>query len=261
MDGEDATVQPAMFARRSPRLVVATGQQLEAVEGRADLRDLTPPWVPRSSTSRSWSPRDAAPGSRALAKRSRLAPRGKVGRSLISDEGLRPPSRGRRPGSSDRPGPRRSRRRSSRGAAQRAVGHARRRRRLRLDGLRRRQRVADGPPRRRGPDRAVASCPTTRGSACGSSPSTRVARARTGASSSPSAASTTCASAAPSATPSVSAPPSCRRLTGGGTGLYDTALAAYRTALRNYDPHYSNAVVLMTDGRNEDPGSISLDSC
>ena len=40
--GEDATVQPAMFARRSPRLVVATEQQLETVDGRADLRDLTP---------------------------------------------------------------------------------------------------------------------------------------------------------------------------------------------------------------------------
>lgn len=48
-------------------------------------------------------------------------------------------------------------------------------------------------------------------------------------------------------------------LTDGGTGLYDTALAAYRQALRSYRPHYSNAVVLMTDGRNEDPGSIGLD--
>ncbi|SEC57997.1 extracellular solute-binding protein [Nocardioides exalbidus] len=47
-------------------------------------------------------------------------------------------------------------------------------------------------------------------------------------------------------------------LTGGGTGLYDTALAAYRSALRSYRPEYSNAVVLMTDGRNEDPGSIQL---
>ncbi len=47
-------------------------------------------------------------------------------------------------------------------------------------------------------------------------------------------------------------------LTGGGTGLYDTALAAYREALRSYRPTYSNAVVLMTDGRNEDPGSIGL---
>jgi Mg-chelatase subunit ChlD len=48
-------------------------------------------------------------------------------------------------------------------------------------------------------------------------------------------------------------------LTDGGTGLYDTALAAYRTAVKNYRPHYSNSVVLMTDGRNEDPGSISLE--
>lgn len=48
-------------------------------------------------------------------------------------------------------------------------------------------------------------------------------------------------------------------LTNGGTGLYDTALAAYREAVRSYRPNYSNAVVLMTDGRNEDPGSIGLD--
>ena len=46
-------------------------------------------------------------------------------------------------------------------------------------------------------------------------------------------------------------------LTGGGTGLYDTALAAYRQALRDYEKPYSNAVVLMTDGANDDPGSIS----
>lgn len=48
-------------------------------------------------------------------------------------------------------------------------------------------------------------------------------------------------------------------LTNGGTGLYDTALAAYREAVRSYRPNYSNAVVLMTDGRNDDPGSIGLD--
>jgi Mg-chelatase subunit ChlD len=47
-------------------------------------------------------------------------------------------------------------------------------------------------------------------------------------------------------------------VTGGGTGLYDTALAAYRQAQRDYHKAYSNAVVLMTDGANEDPGSISL---
>jgi Mg-chelatase subunit ChlD len=48
-------------------------------------------------------------------------------------------------------------------------------------------------------------------------------------------------------------------LTNGGTGLYDTALAAYREAVRSYRRNYSNAVVLMTDGRNDDPGSIGLD--
>jgi Mg-chelatase subunit ChlD len=48
-------------------------------------------------------------------------------------------------------------------------------------------------------------------------------------------------------------------LTDGGTGLYDTALAAYRAAVRSHRPNYSNAVVLMTDGRNEDAGSIGLD--
>ena len=42
-------------------------------------------------------------------------------------------------------------------------------------------------------------------------------------------------------------------LTDGGTGLYDTALAAYKQALRDYKPHFSNAVVLLTDGENEDP--------
>ncbi|MFC6341888.1 VWA domain-containing protein, partial [Nocardioides hankookensis] len=48
-------------------------------------------------------------------------------------------------------------------------------------------------------------------------------------------------------------------LTNGGTGLYDTTLAAYQQALRDYDPTYSNSVILMTDGANDDPGSISLD--
>ena len=46
-------------------------------------------------------------------------------------------------------------------------------------------------------------------------------------------------------------------LTNGGTGLYDTALASYRRALKAYDPDYANSVILMTDGANDDPGSIS----
>jgi hypothetical protein len=48
-------------------------------------------------------------------------------------------------------------------------------------------------------------------------------------------------------------------MTEGGTGLYDTALAAYQQALRDYRPEYSNAVVLMTDGQNDDPASIGLE--
>lgn len=45
---------------------------------------------------------------------------------------------------------------------------------------------------------------------------------------------------------------------GGGTGLYDTTLAAFKEVQNTYDPNYSNSVIVMTDGENEDPGSISL---
>ena len=48
-------------------------------------------------------------------------------------------------------------------------------------------------------------------------------------------------------------------MTAGGTALYDTALAAYRQAMRDYRPEYSNAVVLMTDGADDDTGSIGLE--
>ncbi|EGD56142.1 VWA domain-containing protein [Gordonia neofelifaecis] len=44
----------------------------------------------------------------------------------------------------------------------------------------------------------------------------------------------------------------------GGTGLYDTALAAFKTVYDSYDPAYSNSVIIMTDGRNEDRDSITL---
>ncbi|MEU9056156.1 substrate-binding and VWA domain-containing protein [Streptomyces sp. NPDC048384] len=43
----------------------------------------------------------------------------------------------------------------------------------------------------------------------------------------------------------------------GGTGLYDTTLAAYRAATDSYAKGRFNALVLLTDGRNEDPGSIA----
>ncbi|WP_369046180.1 substrate-binding domain-containing protein [Sinomonas sp. P10A9] len=48
-------------------------------------------------------------------------------------------------------------------------------------------------------------------------------------------------------------------LVGGGTGLYDTALAAFRTVKAGYDPRAVNSVILFTDGANEKPNSISLD--
>ena len=48
-------------------------------------------------------------------------------------------------------------------------------------------------------------------------------------------------------------------LVGGGTGLYDTTLAAFRTVQQGYDPDAVNSVIILTDGTNEDPDSISLD--
>ncbi|RBY74476.1 VWA domain-containing protein [Blastococcus sp. TF02-09] len=43
-----------------------------------------------------------------------------------------------------------------------------------------------------------------------------------------------------------------QQLTPGGTGLYDTTLAAVRASRANYDPSAVNSVLLMTDGTNED---------
>lgn len=48
-------------------------------------------------------------------------------------------------------------------------------------------------------------------------------------------------------------------LVGGGTGLYDTTLAAFRKVKEGYDPKFVNSVIILTDGANEDPGSPSLD--
>ena len=45
----------------------------------------------------------------------------------------------------------------------------------------------------------------------------------------------------------------------GGTGLYDTTLAAHEHVRANLDPAAINAVVVLTDGKNEDSG-ISLDN-
>lgn len=49
------------------------------------------------------------------------------------------------------------------------------------------------------------------------------------------------------------------RLTPGGTGLNDTVLAAVRSKRENYDPAAANVVVVVTDGRQEDPNGISTD--
>ncbi|MFC7260922.1 substrate-binding and VWA domain-containing protein [Streptomyces lutosisoli] len=47
---------------------------------------------------------------------------------------------------------------------------------------------------------------------------------------------------------------------GGATGLYDTTLAAYKAATSSYVKGKFNALVLLTDGVNQDPGSISRSS-
>ena len=41
---------------------------------------------------------------------------------------------------------------------------------------------------------------------------------------------------------------------GGDTGLYDTTAAAYQKMVGEYDGNYVNSVVIMTDGKNDDPG-------
>ncbi|MCW2620430.1 MAG: uncharacterized protein JWL64_32 [Frankiales bacterium] len=49
------------------------------------------------------------------------------------------------------------------------------------------------------------------------------------------------------------------RLTGGGTALYDTTLAAVRHARASFDPAAVNTVLVLTDGKNEDSAGITLD--
>ncbi|HEY2794735.1 MAG TPA: substrate-binding domain-containing protein, partial [Micromonosporaceae bacterium] len=46
----------------------------------------------------------------------------------------------------------------------------------------------------------------------------------------------------------------------GDTGLYDTALAAYKTVQANWDPSRVNSVVIMTDGQNDNPGGLTMTS-
>ncbi|MFF2848211.1 substrate-binding and VWA domain-containing protein [Streptomyces sp. NPDC058001] len=47
---------------------------------------------------------------------------------------------------------------------------------------------------------------------------------------------------------------------GGATGLYDTTLAAYKKAVSSFVNGKFNALVVLTDGVNQDPGSVSRSS-
>lgn len=45
----------------------------------------------------------------------------------------------------------------------------------------------------------------------------------------------------------------------GNTALYDTVLAAYQDSVRNWEPGRINAVVVMTDGKDDNASDITLD--
>ncbi len=47
------------------------------------------------------------------------------------------------------------------------------------------------------------------------------------------------------------------KMTRGGTGLYDSTFAAYKQAQKDFDDTWFNSVVILTDGANDDPGSLS----
>ena len=46
---------------------------------------------------------------------------------------------------------------------------------------------------------------------------------------------------------------------GGDTGLYDTALAAYQAVQNSWQAGVSNSVVIYTDGKNDNPGGLTID--
>ncbi|CRK61376.1 hypothetical protein [Alloactinosynnema sp. L-07] len=48
-----------------------------------------------------------------------------------------------------------------------------------------------------------------------------------------------------------------KAIPGGATGLYDSVLAAYQNARANWEPGRINLVIVLTDGKNEDPNGIS----
>ena len=45
----------------------------------------------------------------------------------------------------------------------------------------------------------------------------------------------------------------------GGTGVFDTVLAAYKHAQETWDPAYLNSVVVFTDGASDDTSALSID--
>ena len=45
----------------------------------------------------------------------------------------------------------------------------------------------------------------------------------------------------------------------GATGLYDSVLAAYQDGRQNWEAGRINTIVVMTDGKNEDPGGMTID--
>jgi Ca-activated chloride channel family protein len=45
----------------------------------------------------------------------------------------------------------------------------------------------------------------------------------------------------------------------GDTGLYDTALAAYKDVQKGWQAGRINSVILFTDGQNENPGGLTRD--
>ncbi|MGN6753067.1 MAG: substrate-binding domain-containing protein [Intrasporangium sp.] len=51
---------------------------------------------------------------------------------------------------------------------------------------------------------------------------------------------------------------SLSRQVGGGTGLYDTIWAAYQRVLDGWEPGHVNAVVILTDGKNDNPRGLTL---
>ncbi|MGH3861203.1 substrate-binding and VWA domain-containing protein [Actinokineospora sp.] len=48
-----------------------------------------------------------------------------------------------------------------------------------------------------------------------------------------------------------------KSIQGGATGLYDSVLAAYQSGRANWEPGRINVVVVLTDGKNEDPNGIT----